>query len=474
MDHGTDIAANYAEAGNKNYMNEKILIVDDKLNIRMVLKGILENQGYIVLDAPDGKTALKIIDESGPDLILTDLKMDGMDGIELTRKIRESGFLNPVIIMTAYGSISSAVDAIKSGGFDYITKPIDYDLLKIKISRALLEMSIKNENADLREKLKTEWSLDRIIGKSTLMQKMFKLIKTVAPVDSSVLIEGENGTGKELVARSIYINSRRNSAPFVVVDCSALPSGLLESELFGYEKGAFTGAGARKRGRIELANNGTLFLDEIGEISIELQAKLLRVLQEKQIQRIGGLETINVDFRLITATNRDLKEEVQSKRFRADLYYRLNVINIKVPPLHERKSDIPLLVSSFISSLSEKNNLNPKKISAALMDKLIEYSWPGNVRELENCIERLLVISPGDFLDEDFFLNGPETSSADEIPAGKNYNLSEIEKNILFEALKKSGWNKTKAAKLLNIDRKALYNRIAKFNIIVPDSTQAE
>ncbi len=452
-------------------MNEKILIVDDKINIRMVLKGILENLGYQVSDAENGKSALDLIEEYHPDLVLTDLKMDGMDGIELTKRIRDIDPALPVIIMTAYGSISSAVDAIKSGGYDYITKPIDYDLLEIKMNRALDEMKIKNENLDLREKLKDKWGLDRIIGKSQVMQKMFKLIKTVSPVDSSVLIEGECGTGKELIARSIYTNGRRSSAPFTVVDCSSLPAGLLESELFGYEKGSFTGALARKKGRIELADKGTLFLDEIGEMSLELQAKLLRVLQEKQIQRIGGLETVNVDFRLITATNRDLKKEVSEKRFRSDLYYRLNVITIKAPSLRERKEDIPLLVESFIEEFSKKNDVSPKKVSPLLMEKFMEHDWPGNVRELENCIERLMVISSGDFLDVDSFFTEQDPLSPDRCSERGSLNLFEIERDVLVEALEKAEWNKSRAAKLLDIDRKALYNRIKKYNIIVPNGT---
>ena len=452
-------------------MNEKILIVDDKINIRMVLKGILENLGYQVSDAENGKSALDLIEEYHPDLVLTDLKMDGMDGIELTKRIRDIDPALPVIIMTAYGSISSAVDAIKSGGYDYITKPIDYDLLEIKMNRALSEMKIKNENLDLREKLKDKWGLDRIIGKSQVMQKMFKLIKTVSPVDSSVLIEGECGTGKELIARSIYTNGRRSSAPFTVVDCSSLPAGLLESELFGYEKGSFTGALARKKGRIELADKGTLFLDEIGEMSLELQAKLLRVLQEKQIQRIGGLETVNVDFRLITATNRDLKKEVSEKRFRSDLYYRLNVITIKAPSLRERKEDIPLLVESFIEEFSKKNDVSPKKVSPLLMEKFMEHDWPGNVRELENCIERLMVISSGDFLDVDSFFTEQDPLSPDRCSERGSLNLFEIERDVLVEALEKAEWNKSRAAKLLDIDRKALYNRIKKYNIIVPNGT---
>ena len=299
---------------------------------------------------------------------------------------------------------------------------------------------------------------------------MFSLIKTVAPVDSSVLIAGESGTGKELVAKSIYINSRRKDGPFVVVDCSSLPAGLLESELFGYEKGAFTGAAARKKVRIELANKGTLFLDEIGEMTLELQSKLLRVLQEKQIQRIGGLEIIDVDFRLIAATNRDLVSEVEERRFRSDLFYRLNIINIKVPPLRKRKEDIPLLSDNFMKRIAEKNNLPEKEVTPSLMEKMISYNWPGNVRELENCIERLMVISPGDILDEGFFKseNGSDESSDKENNCsniGESYDLFEIEKKVLLEALEKADWNKSMAARMLNIDRKAPYNRIKKYNI---------
>lgn len=461
-----------------------VLIVDDKQNIRMILKEILEASGYKVTDASNAKKALELVSTDSPDIVLTDLKMDGMDGIELTKKIKEIDPDIPVILITAYGSISSAVEAIKSGGYDYLTKPIDYDLLKIKVMRALDEKKRKIENKVLKRNLEEKWSMDTITGKSQPMLRLFSLIKTVAPTESSVLIEGECGTGKELIARSIFINSKRNKNPFVVVDCSVIPAGILESELFGYEKGAFTGAETRKRGRIETANTGTLFLDEIGELSPELQAKLLRVIQEKQIVRVGGLAHIDVDFRLIAATNKNLREEVDAGRFRSDLYYRLNVIKIKAPPLRERREDIPLLASEFVSKFAEKNRIKEKTIPPSLMSVFISYDWPGNVRELENCIERLMVVSPGDalsalFLPEEMLHGKAENSgkpdwcgeNAGEFPAGKDMGMADAEKRLIIRALADAEGNKAKAARILKIDRKALYNRLKKFNLDVPNGT---
>ena len=456
-------------------MNEIVLIVDDKQNIRMILRGILEASGYRVVDAQDGDKALELVMSESPDIVLTDLKMDGMDGIELTKKIKDIDPELPVIVITAYGSISSAVDVIKSGGYDYLTKPVDYDLLKLKVARALDEKNRKIENKILKGNLEENWKLDRITGRSPSMLKLFSLIKTVAPAESNILIQGESGTGKELIARSIFINSKRSSNPFVVLDCSSIPAGILESELFGYEKGAFTGADARKMGRIETANTGTLFLDEIGELSLELQAKLLRVIQEKQIVRVGGLAHKDVDFRLIAATNRNLKEEVTAGRFRSDLYYRLNVIKIKAPPLRERKEDIPLLASVFVKKYAEINNTKEKTIPKPILSVFMAYDWPGNVRELENCIERLMVVSPEEELSELFLpeeiIQGKINCDSYEIRPGNGTGMFDAEKRLIVRALADAKGNKAKAARILKIGRKALYNRLKKYNLDVPEGT---
>jgi len=370
---------------------EVILVIDDKPNIRKVLSAILENEGYCVETCESGEKALEKIQQVLPDLIVTDLKMPGIDGIELMKLVKATDAQIPVILITAFGTISSAVEAMKAGAYDYLTKPIDHDLMIILIKRALDQKRIRSENKYLRAELEERHSLNNIVGKSSVMQKLFNFIETVSSSSSNVVIQGECGTGKELIAKSIHFNSMREKGQFVIVDCSAMPEGLLESELFGYEKGAFTGASARKKGRIELADGGTLLLDEIGEMNLSLQAKLLRVLQEKQFVRLGGLETIEIDFRLIASSNKDLKAEVEAGNFRSDLYYRLNVINIQAPPLRDRSEDIPLLAESFIKKYSTKDSNKTKSISPEVMNCFVKYDWPGNVRELENCIESLMV-----------------------------------------------------------------------------------
>ena len=492
---------------------ETILVIDDKKNIREVLKDFLETEGYTVVTCGSGEEALTLIDEDLPDIVLTDFKLPGIDGIKLTKKIHQLDSQMPIILFTAYGSISSAVEAIKAGGYDYLTKPLDYDLLKIVLRRALDQKIIKQENLLLKEEVLKRYNLDKLVGRSRVMQKMFSLIKTVAVSNSTVLIEGKYGTGKELVARAIHRYSDRRDKPLVTVDCSALPEGLLESELFGYERGAFTGASNKKKGRIELADGGTLFLDEIGEMSLQLQAKLLRVIQEKQFIRLGGLQPLSIDFRLIVATNKDLKAEIVSGSFRADLFYRLNVIKVKAPGLLERKDDIPLLVNHFLSEFNRHEGKSIKGVSPWVMEILSVYDWPGNVRELENCIERMTVICPENIITEEYLpqeikdavdmhpMNiteedklqsavqvGVSNNGCFEIPAGftdagsfrdklhrvdsagyidssGNLHLDKIEREAVLKALKRTNWNKSEAARLLNIDRKALYNRIRKYNL---------
>ncbi len=460
---------------------ETILIIDDKRNILEVLKGYLENEGYNIVTCSNGEKAIELFKESSPDIILTDFKLPGINGIELIKEIHSYDEELPVIVFTAYGSISSAVEAIKVGGYDYLTKPLDYDLLKIRIRRALDEKKIKMENRFLREELDEQYSMDNLIGKSEPMKRLFSIIRTAAPSSSNILIEGEYGTGKELIAKAIHNLSPRKDKPLITVDCSALPENLLESELFGFEKGAFTGAVNRKQGRIELAAGGTLFLDEIGEMGPNLQAKLLRVIQEKNITRLGGLAPIKVDFRLIAATNRNLAEETKRGNFRGDLFYRLNVIKIEAPPLRDRKEDIPLLVKHFMEKISKRENKPPKRMSPGVIEVFYNYDWPGNVRELENCIERMFILSEGELITEDYlpgeireYTRGkvkPTTrrsiqGSAGEKDTLKNgVNLEEIEREAIVRALEIASGNKSKAAKLLNIHRKALYNRLKKYGL---------
>ncbi|MCD6120588.1 MAG: sigma-54-dependent Fis family transcriptional regulator [Spirochaetales bacterium] len=480
---------------------ETILVIDDKKNIREVLKDFLETEGYMVVTCGTGEEALNLIEENLPDIVLTDFKLPGIDGIELTRKIHVLNSEMPIILFTAYGSISSAVEAIKAGGYDYLTKPLDYDLLKIVLRRALDQKLIKQENLLLKEEVAKRFNLDKLIGKSRAMQKLFSLIKTVAASSSAVLIEGEYGTGKELIAKAIHRYSDRQGKPLITVDCSALPEGLLESELFGYERGAFTGASNRKKGRIELAEGGTVFLDEIGEMSLALQSKLLRVIEEKQLVRLGGLHPISIDFRLITATSRDLKSEVVSGNFRADLFYRLNVIRVKVPALRDRKEDIPLLVDHFLAKFNREEGKSITGVRPDAMNMLLSYNWPGNVRELENCIERMSVICPEKELDTEYLPQEIKETAAlhygstekvkvaaaegiqdmdrcfnidadsytytgSYIDSAGNMHLDRVERETVLKALEKANWNKSKAARLLNIDRKALYNRIKKYNLL--------
>ncbi len=445
-----------------------ILVVDDKPNIREVLSDILKSEGYDVEACRNAEEAMDAVKRSAPDGIIADLKLPDHDGISLIKKVQDVDASIPVLIVTAFGTITSAVEAIKSGAYDYLTKPIDYDRLKILLQRALHQREISNENKMLKKELEDRYSLDNLIGKSAAMKKLFHIINTVAGSNSNVLIYGESGTGKELIAKAIYNLSVRKHNPMVVVDCSSLPEGLLESELFGHEKGSFTGADARKKGRIEFADGGTILLDEIGELSMHLQKKLLRVIQEKKFYRVGGLEPMEIDFRLVSSTNKILKDEVEKGNFRKDLYYRLSVIEIHVPPLRERKEDIPILVDHFIKKIGEKNQVDRKNITGDTMDKLINYDWPGNVRELENCVERLIVFCPDSTITSEYLPESILLSNScvdDKLPAKDLLDLTEIEKNTILMALNEAEWNKTKAAKMLKINRRALYNRMLKYGI---------
>lgn len=440
-----------------------ILIVDDKKNICEVLSDILKTEGYDTVIADSGETGLVAFNNGKPDFILTDLIMKKLSGVDFIREVRKIDSAVPIIILTAFGSISSAVEAMKAGADDYMTKPLNYDLLKLKIGKILDDKKRDRENSTLKENLKEKWGLDNMIGKSSHMEKMFNLIRAVAPTESAVMIQGECGTGKELIAKSLHSNSLRVGAPFVVVDCSAIPESLIESELFGYEKGAFSGADSRKTGRIEEAQGGTLFLDEIGELPLSCQSKFLRVIQERQFVRVGGNEQVHVDFRLIAATNKNLKEEVETGRFRSDLFYRLNVISIESPPLRNRNEDIPLLSETFMKEICRQNKLPRKKIDKEVLAKMMNYDWPGNVRELKNCIQRLCILdSLPDEVNE-----CAETKPLS--PSGSK--LFDREKELVESALLNTDWNISKAAENLGIGRKALYNRIKKYGLNGPKGT---
>jgi two-component system response regulator HydG len=371
----------------------------------------------------------------------------------------------PVLIMTAYSSVESAVEALKAGAYDYLVKPLDFEVLKLTIERACEHAGLKTENTLLKAKLRSEYDQGHIIGKSPAMKELIEMLAMVAPSEATVLISGESGTGKELIAKSIHFNSQRKSHPLVVVNCAALAETLLESELFGHEKGAFTGADRRKEGRFRQAHQGTLFLDEVGETSLAMQAKLLRVIQEREIQRVGGDENIPVDVRVVAATNRDLETEVGQGRFREDLYYRLNVVNLKAPPLRERQEDIPLLAQHFVDQYAAKNRKQIKSFSPLAMDMLLKHDWPGNVRELENAVERGIILAAGEYLTEKEL---PLTITRDysgedgslSLPSVKHRTLDEIEKEAILAEMKATGGNKSETARRLGINRKTLHRKL--------------
>ncbi|MBI2843360.1 MAG: sigma-54-dependent Fis family transcriptional regulator [Armatimonadetes bacterium] len=371
-----------------------VLIADDEANIRKVLDAVLSKEGYAVLTAENGKKALDTLSTStGIDVLISDLIMPDINGVELLEAARQINPSISVIMITAHGTIKTAVDAMRLGAFDYITKPFDMDEIKIVVQKALERRHLINENIDLRQQLKTRYRFENIVGTSSGMQEVFRLVERVADSRASVLVRGESGTGKELIARALHYNSSRGQNPFVPVACVALSEQLLESELFGHEKGSFTGAVGQKPGRFEMAHTGTLFLDEIGDIPGNVQMKLLRVIQEREFERVGGLKTIKVDVRLVTATNQDLEKAVKESKFREDLYYRLQVVQIHLPPLRDRRDDIPLLVEHFIEKYNNENGKSLKYASPEALELMINYRWPGNVRELENVIERAVVLA---------------------------------------------------------------------------------
>ena len=441
----------------------RILVVDDEPAMREALYDWLKEDGYDVGLAEGGKEAVAMAGEKSWDVILLDLKMPGMDGLETLRRLKAEDVDTDaeILMMTAYATVDTAVKAMKEGAFDYLVKPFAPDEVEIQIKKIVAHRELVLENILLRQKLEERSEYDEIIGKSDSMQKVFDLISQVAPTDSTVLITGESGTGKELIAQAIHGNSQRCYMPFIAVSCGALPDTLLGSELFGYEKGAFTGAEYTKKGRFELADNGTLFLDEIGDISLKTQIDLLRVLQQKAFRRLGGVEEIQVDVRILAATNRNLQKAISENKFREDLFYRLNVISIHVPPLRERKEDISLLVKAFIRKCSLEMNKEVVKIAPSALNILMVYDWPGNVRELENVIERALVIGRGhEIVSEDLPFPGKEFTTA-VMPD----SLKMMEKMHIRKILKKTDWNISKTARLLEIDRQTLYNKLEKYKI---------
>jgi DNA-binding NtrC family response regulator len=442
---------------------EKILIVDDEKIVRESLFHWFEEEGYEVDTAEDGEIALKKYEENKFDLLLVDMKMPGMSGIELLNKIKAIDKDSVIILITAFASVPTAIAALKSGAYDYVTKPVDPDELAHLVKNALEQRALKIENIHLKESIDEIVRPDNLIGESNQMKKIYDLVQNVAPTDTTVMIRGESGTGKELVAKAIHINSKRKYFPIIPVNCGALAETILESELFGHEKGAFTGAQFRRKGKFELADGGTIFLDEVGSISIKMQIELLRVIETKQFNRVGGNELIKSDFRVIVATNEPLEELVKAGKFREDLYYRLNVFSIVIPPLRERREDVPLLVNFFINKFSTLMNKPVKSVSKEAMDFLINYDWHGNVRELENAIERAMVVGKKESIqveDLPFHLSSNNLYIDD-----GNKSLTAMEKKHINKILNENNWNISRSALVLEIDRVTLYNKINKYGL---------
>ena len=453
---------------------DTILIVDDEKNYLLVLSALLEEEGYEVLTSASSLEALEILKASDVDLALTDMKMPGMDGIELLEQIKTRDAELPVIMMTAHGTVDKAVEAMQKGAYSYIMKPFDNERLTLFVKKAIATYKVVKENRRLRNAVESQYQFGNIIAKSKAMRDVFQLIQKVAPSNATVLVEGESGTGKELVAKSIHFNSPRRDNPFVAVNCSALAESLLESELFGHERGAFTGAVSSKKGRFELAHGGTLFLDEIGELSANLQVKLLRVLQDKSFERVGGVRSIAVDIRVIAATNKNLGLEMRAGRFREDLFYRLNVVHIAIPPLRDRREDIRLLVNHFILKYAaERRSAVPVRGVAQEVDRLFyDYSWPGNVRELENVIERVMILCPNEIITGADLPRGFKSSldnalHLDGIPANaKLYETLEmVERTMIERALKMADNVQSHAAAILGIGKSGLNQKLKKYNL---------
>jgi DNA-binding NtrC family response regulator len=442
----------------------KILIIDDEMIMRESLAGWLKRDGHDVVSAASGEDAMQILKNSRFDILLVDIKMEGMSGLDVLRLVKESDPDVAVVMITAYGSISTAVEAMKKGAYDYLLKPFDPDALGVLIDKIILHQAQARENIFLREQYRERTRFESMIGQSRAMQKIFDLIEDVGPMESTVLISGETGTGKGLAAKAIHTKSSRSNGPFVAVNCGAIPSHIMESELFGHQKGAFTDAKETKKGRLEMAHGGTLFLDEIGEISMRMQIDLLHVLEDRVFYRVGGTQPHEAYFRVIAATNRNVVDAVKQGILREDLYYRLNVVSFRMPALRERKEDIPLLAEHFLHRFSLETNKPVKTITREAIDDMMLYEWPGNVRELENAVERAVVVGKGlSIMPQDLPIFCHEN-----VQPRKHRSLREVEKAHISEILRECGWNISKSAQILGIDRSTLYSKIKRYDLNKP------
>jgi two-component system, NtrC family, response regulator HydG len=450
----------------------KMLVVDDDSAHRTMLKALISGWGHEIYEADDGSTAIAAVGQQPFDLVLMDIRMLKVSGIEALDTIKSMNPAIPVIIMTAFSSVDTAVEALKKGAYDYLTKPLDFDKLKLTIERAMEHVTLREENRQLKARLGRQFDTRNIIGRSPSMARLLETVAQVAPSEATVMITGESGTGKELIAGAIHYNSPRRQGAFIKINCAALTETLLESELFGHEKGAFTGADRRREGKFRQAHNGSIFLDEISETSLTMQVKLLRVLQEREITRVGGETVTPVNVRVITATNKALPELIAAGKFREDLFYRLNVVSLQIPPLRDRREDIPLLAAYFFKNFAEKNRKDLKGITPQAMDRLIRYEWPGNVRELMNAVERGVVLARSDYLNEEVFPifqpassgNGPDTPFPED--AVTDQPLEAVEKATILKTLTSAGGNKSEAARRLGITRKTLHKKLKKYGLM--------
>jgi two-component system, NtrC family, response regulator HydG len=450
---------------------KNILVVDDDSAHRTMLRTLVGGWGYDIVEADDGSTAIEKVKEQPFDLILMDVRMLKVSGLEALEGIKAFNPAIPVTIMTAYSSVETAVEALKKGAYDYLTKPLDFDKLRLTIERAMEHTRLKEENRLLKESLGKHFDMQNIIGRSSAMINLLETVAHVAPSEATVMITGESGTGKELIAGVIHHNSPRKNGPFVKINCAAITETLLESELFGHEKGAFTGADRRKEGRFYQANQGSIFLDEVSEMPLTMQVKLLRVLQERELTRVGGEKVIPVDVRVIAATNKDLVDLKNKGLFREDLYYRLNVVSLEIPPLTGRREDIPLLAQHFLEIFVEKNNKKIKGFTPKAMDQLVRYDWPGNVRELMNAVERAVVLARTDYLDDqDFSILQPSiqqpTPVLSDFDLIDNISLEDVEKTAILRMLESVAGNKSEAARRLGITRKTLHKKLKKYGVM--------
>ena len=459
---------------NPSSATPSILVVEDEAKMRRLLELNLGEEGYTVLIASDAEAGLNIIRQERISLVLTDLKLPGMDGLEFLQMVKRTNATIPVVVMTAYGTVETAVEAMKAGAADYVLKPFSLEEIQLVIRKELDVHRLREENLSLREALGLRYEFKNIVGRSPKMQEVLSIVERVAPTNSTVLLGGESGVGKDLIARAMHQHSRRASGPFVKINCTAIPENLLESELFGYEKGAFTGATSSKPGKFELADKGTIFLDEIGDVPSATQVKLLRVLQEREFEHLGGTKTLKVDVRLVAATNRDLRAALEQGTFREDLYYRLNVVPISIPPLREHKEDIPYLVDHFIERFARESGKQISGITPAALKLLVDFHWPGNVRELENIIERASAFAEGATLDvNDIRLDlSPRLAGGDNGATGaavtfppEGMTLEQYEDDIIREALRRAGGNKSQAARLLGLSRNALRYRLSRMGM---------